>query len=244
MKYKTILITGASGKLGQALTSHRIGGTHYLTPTRQEMDITDRKSVEDFVIKHKIDGVIHCAALTNMAECEKNPGAAVNINIIGTVNIVQAFAKVPSTRFVYLSTDYVYPSTLGPYSEEDVVAPFNVYAWTKLGGEYAVKSLPNCCIIRTSFFNPDSIPFDTAPIDAFCSKIPFSEGAKAIMHLLESDFVGTINVGREKISFYDLFKQYKPHMKPVTLEEINKTAPIKRAADSSLDVSLWKKLSR
>ena len=60
--------------------------------------------------------------------------------------------------------------------------------------------------------------------------------------LLENDFVGVINVGRDKISLYDLLRTYRPDIRPISLEEVNRATPVKRAPDSSLDISLWKKL--
>ncbi len=234
-----VLITGGTGKLGQALVS--LLGSRCIAPTRQEMDITNKESVSLFIKKHSIGAVVHCAALVNMVECEKNPVEAFNVNVIGTAHVVQAIN--PGTRFVYISTDYVYPCTKGPYSERDAVIPVNTYAWTKLGGECAAHLTPNHCVVRTSFFDPLNIPYESAAIDGFCSKIPVSELARAIENIIGSSFIGTLNVGCDRASLYTILKKYKPSIKAKTLEEINKISPTKRAADSSLDVSLWRKIS-
>ena len=242
MRYKNVLITGGSGKLGRALLASGLSGRNILVPTRGEMDITDKLSVKEYFDKHKIDAVIHCAALTSMKVCEDDPAEAIDVNITGTSNIIENALKKIDTRIIYISTDYVYPCVKGPYKEEDKTGPFTVYGWTKFGGECVAKIVFNHCIIRTSFFEPNNIPFDSAPTDAFCSKIPISELVGAIIELIDSDFIGTVNVGREKVSLYEAFKGYKKDIKAVTLEEINRIAPIKRARDSSLDVSLWKRL--
>src|SRR3989344_8865696 len=89
-----------------------------------------------------------------------------------------------------------------------------MYGWSKLGGELSVRTLENYCIIRTSFFDPNNIPFDTAFTDSFCSKLPISEIAKNVISLLKSDFIGIINVGGKMISLYDLYKKHKPQIKP------------------------------
>ncbi len=242
MTNKTILITGATGKLGNAIIKHGFSNHQILTPTHTELDISNYETVKKYFEKHKIDKVIHCAAMTNMVECEKNPQQAIETNIIGTFNLINAVYKTPIIRFIYISTDYVYPGTSGPYSESDSVNPFNKYAWTKFAGECAVKLLPNHCIIRTSFFDPANIPFDTAPIDSFNSKIPIDELARDIFWLLNNNFVGVINVGQERASAYEILKKYKPDITKVTLEEISKGLTMKRAVDSSLDISLWKKI--
>ncbi len=54
--------------------------------------------------------------------------------------------KGGNIRFVYISTDGVYVGTKGNYSEEDETAPYNIYGWTKLGGELVVRALPNFCV--------------------------------------------------------------------------------------------------
>lgn len=241
MKYETVLVTGASGKLGKVLVSS-LKGRKILAPTHSEMDITSKEAVDSYFTKYKIDAIIHCAALTNMKECENDPAKASRVNIRGTANIAEA-AISHNARLIYISTDYVYPCTKGSYKETDATAPFTAYGWSKLGGECVAKLCKNHCIMRTSFFDPAGIVFDSAPDDAFCSKISFSDAAKAIAVLLESDFIGIINVGRERISLYDLYKQHRADMKPQKLEEVNKTASIKRAADSSLDISLWRNIN-
>src|SRR3989344_3236484 len=237
-----ILVTGASGKLGSVLVD-KLGSEHIVSPTRAELDITNLKSVSTYFEKNKgISKVIHCAALTNMPECEKSPGNAMNVNMVGTLNLINESSKIKNLRFIYISTDYIYPCESGNYKEDDVVAPFNNYAWSKFAGECTVRNITNHCIIRTSFFDPNKIPFDTAPIDVFCSKLPIDELAINIISLLDNNFTGVINVGQEKISLYELYLKYKPSIQPTTLSEILKIAPIKRAKDSSLDITLWKEI--
>ncbi|MEK6896302.1 MAG: sugar nucleotide-binding protein [Nanoarchaeota archaeon] len=241
MRYQNILITGGTGKLGKALLASNFFKRKVFAPTHTDMDITNKEQVGRYFNEHEIDAIIHCAALINMKECETNPASAIKVNINGTGNLVEAALNKPHTRFVYISTDYVYPCENGPYSESDSAIPFTSYGWTKLGGECAARTIKDHCIVRTSFFNPVNIPYDAAPLDSFCSKIPISELAEAIIALLDSDFVGVINVGQERASLYEIFKKYKPSIQSQTLEEINRAAPIKRAKDSSLDVSLWNK---
>ncbi len=243
MENRTILTTGAYGRLGKVLQTLDWGTSVLLTPNKAELDITNESSVMRYFEKHSIQALIHCAALTDMKKCELEPSLAIATNVEGTAHVVRALLMhCPQARMMYLSTDYVYPSLNGPYGENDLVKPFNLYATTKLGGEWVAQAIPNHCIMRTSFFNPDHIPFDSAPSDAFCSKISFREGAEAVRFLLENDFVGVINVGRDKISLYDLLRTYRPDIRPISLEEVNRATPVKRAPDSSLDISLWKKL--
>jgi dTDP-4-dehydrorhamnose reductase len=238
MIYNKILITGGSGKLGSVLLASGLGNRNILAPTRAEMDITNKAQVIEYFSKNQIDAVIHCAAYTNVRGCEENPDVAIKSNVIGTANVVEAALK-QNPRFIYLSTDYVYPCSHGPYSEKDKTIPFTSYGWSKLGGECTVKLLKNHCIIRTSLFNPQNISFDTAPIDAFYSKISFSELAKAIKILLDKEFIGTVNIGQERASAYEILSKYKPEIRPVSIKDI---PGFDRAVDSSLDITLWKSI--
>lgn len=240
MKNKNILITGASGKLGKTIISIGINERNILAPSHSELDITNKKSVEDYFKKNQIDEIIHCAAIASVLKCDQDPNKAISTNSIGTAYLVEEALKNSKIRFLYISTDYVYPCENGKYKETDLVKPFTLYAWTKYGGELAVKNIPNHCIIRTSFFDPENIPFETAFTDSFCSKIPLKDIAENIIKLLDINFSGIINIGQDRISLYDLYKKYKPSIKPESMSELKEN--IKRAKDSSLDVSLWRRI--
>ena len=73
---------------------------------------------------------------------DKNISKSIDLNIIGTCNIVKTAEKF-KIKVIYLSTSYVYPGTKGNYTEEDPVKPWNNYSWSKLGGECAVQMYKN-----------------------------------------------------------------------------------------------------
>ena len=92
------------------------------------------------------------------------------INTQGTLNLVNNVRDIKKScnkniRFIYISTDGVYPCSNGNYSEDSPTIPYNIYGWSKLGGETAVRSLQNFCIIRTRFFDPLNIPFSESADD-------------------------------------------------------------------------------
>jgi dTDP-4-dehydrorhamnose reductase len=81
------------------------------------------------------DLVLHAAAWTNVDEAESEQGAAEDVNVAGTRNVVAGGAPV-----VYFSTDYVFDGTKGdPYVESDQPNPLSVYGRTKLAGEREVR---------------------------------------------------------------------------------------------------------
>ena len=80
---------------------------------------------------------------------DKDIKKSINLNIIGTANIVGVCSDL-GIKLIYFSTSYVYPSTKGNYKETDDIYPINNYAWSKLGGECAVMLYNNSLILRAS----------------------------------------------------------------------------------------------
>lgn len=248
MKFKKILLTGSSGKLGQAIVNSGYF-PRLLTPSHKILDIIKPSTIEKFFEKNNFDAVIHCAALARMKDCEINPTKAIQTNIIGTSNLITEVIKKEikekkKIRFTHISTDGVYAGTRGNYSETGEAIPYNTYGWTKLGAESAVHLLSNFCIIRTSFFDPKNIRFEESATDAYSSKVAIDYLVKAIHKMLESSFVGIINIGDERKSDYERYKEFKPTLKPCKLKDITKTVPFKMAHDASMNVSLWKKIDK
>lgn len=246
MKYKNILLIGGSGKLGQAIIKSKRFKS-LLTPSRDALDITKPKVIEWFFKANCVEAVIHCAALARMVKCEEDPAKAIEANIIGTANLVREIIKKEkeskkNIRFIHISTDGVYAGTKGNYSEKDETIPYNKYGWSKLGAECVVNLLSNFCIIRTSFFDPKNIRFDCSATDVYSSKVTLAYLAKAVAKMLESDFIGTINIGSERKSDYELYSEFKPSLQKCKIKDILKTVSFPMAHDSSMDCSLWDKI--
>lgn len=244
--YRHVLLTGGTGALGQSIV-HSDFFPSLLAPSHQQMDITDVQQTKKFFIQMDIDAVIHCAAIAQMSECEKDPLAALRVNLLGTTHLVTAIMEKEKItrqkiRMVHVSTDGVYPGTEGNYSETDTAIPYNAYGWTKLGAECAVRLLSNHCIIRTSFFNPKNIRFGTSAMDNYSSKITLDQLTQAIFKLLHHSFIGTINVGEKRKSNYERYKAFKKNLEPCAFEDIVKTVSFPLAQDTSMNCTRWEKI--
>lgn len=136
-----VLITGANGQLGHdvVLELKRRGHTPVITD-REEMDITDRESVNEFMENAMPEAVIHCAAYTAVDRAEEDVAACRLINADGTRNIAEACARINS-KLMYISTDYIFDGEgERPWEPDDkVTVPLNVYGQTKYEGEIAVR---------------------------------------------------------------------------------------------------------
>ena len=240
-EHKIVLLTGSSGELGTAIVHSNTRFT-LLKPSSNELDITNQKKIKDYFNKYNFSAIIHCAAMARMGQCEKNPMDAIKVNIIGTANLVNATIMKENIRFIHISSDGVYYSDRGNYKENDETIPYNIYGWTKLGSETAVRILKDYSILRTSFFEPDNIPFHNAGVDVYSSKLPINEFAKAILFLVSSEFNGVANIGHERKSDYERYKKFKPSIKKCTYKEIQKGLSFIYPKDSSMNISLWRKI--
>lgn len=224
-----ILLTGGSGLLGSALMKL---ANNIDAPSRLELDVLDGEACSRKLSKDNYDVVIHAAAMTDNRLVEKEPDQAVMANIIGTSNVAVACLRW-GVRMVYISTDYVYQGDRGNYLESDPVLPFNLYAWTKLGGECAVRALKNYLIIRTSFGG--AFKYDKAFVDKWTSKDYVDVIAPMILEAVLSPLTGMLNLGTERKTLYDHAVETNTAVKRVKLAETNFNTPY----DTSLNLQKW-----
>ena len=112
-----------------------------------ELDITELNQVRETIASFQPDVIVHLAAMTDVDGCERDPEMAFDVNVRGTENLLDNF----NGRFIYISTDYVFDGSDGPYTEKDEVNPISVYGRTKFYGEDLVqKSDANWVILRSN----------------------------------------------------------------------------------------------
>jgi dTDP-4-dehydrorhamnose reductase len=160
-----ILITGSNGLLGQKLVAALRSDPQVdfmatgrgadrspepLDGRYRALDITREEEVDAVFDAVRPDAVIHAAAMTNVDACEQDPEQCRLQNITATEHLVRA-AKRHGSRFIFLSTDFIFDGAAGPYREEDAPAPLSVYGRSKLEGERIVMGagLEEWAIART-----------------------------------------------------------------------------------------------
>ncbi|WP_378186045.1 dTDP-4-dehydrorhamnose reductase [Aquimarina sp. W85] len=151
---KTILITGASGQLGQCIydIQDRFAGYKMVFASSKELDITNDESLNSFFLNQKFEYIINCAAYTNVDQAEKEPEKAFLVNAEGVKKLAM-ICKAQHSKLLHISTDYVFDGTKDtPYTETDIPNPINVYGKSKLQSElYVQELLTEFFIIRTSW---------------------------------------------------------------------------------------------
>jgi dTDP-4-dehydrorhamnose reductase len=166
---RPILITGATGTLGQAMAricEHR-GLAHCLT-WRSELDLCDEESIATAMERHQPWAVINTAGFVRVADAEREREACMAWNSEGAERLARACAdsEIP---FITFSSDLVFDGSAGPYRESDAPLPATVYGASKAEAERRVLALGGSpLIVRTSaFFGPwDRYNFAWAVLDA------------------------------------------------------------------------------
>ena len=168
-----ILITGAAGFIGSNLANQLNYKSNELVLIdnleygyAENLDNNDLKSkliVADIRnpmgehIMHGVDVVYHFAGISSLPECQANPVKAIDVNVNGTVNLLEEARKNNVKKFIFASTSAVYENNHEtPFSEKHEISPDLIYSQTKRMSEDVVKSYKlnyNMDAIICRFFN-------------------------------------------------------------------------------------------
>jgi dTDP-4-dehydrorhamnose reductase len=176
------------------------------------------------------DIIIHTGALTHVDRCEQEPELSKYLTVNSAINLINFSAKI-GAKFVYISTDYVFDGTSGPYSENSQTNPLSIYGQHKLEVEKIIAStLTNYLILRITnvygselrnknllsrtiqdFKNKNQIsikaPYDqySTPINAFdiarSLMLLLNDKKNGIYHLSSTDFLSRVQF-MQKINSY------------------------------------------
>jgi len=157
------LITGANGFLG-ANAARTLGSRAEVVGLLRDpssapwctetviADLLDPTSLAQAVESAQPDVVLHCAALADHGECERDEELALRMNA-GASGVLALAARENGSRFIQISTDAVFSGDRGWYAEDDAVSPTSAYGRSKAAGEEAVLgSHAEAVIARTNFF--------------------------------------------------------------------------------------------
>ena len=231
-----ILVTGGSGRFGKILK--KCNFKNFIFPSKHQLDITNIKSIKKYINKIKPITIIHLAGLSRpLCLHDKDPVKSINLNIIGTCNLVIE-AKKRNIKFIYFSSNYVYPGIKGNYKETDPLLPSSKYAWSKLGGEAAVHIYDNSLILRVCMTEKPFV-HKKALADVYLNFIFQEEIAKILPKLIK--LKGIINVGGPIRTVYQFAKKTNPNIKRIFSKQIKGTIFKKKM---SMNISRFKKIHK
>ena len=215
LNYK-IIITGGSGRFGSILQK-KYRSNKLLYPSKKQLNILSVRSIEEYIKKNKPKILIHLAGLSRpMNAHEKNISKSIDLNIIGTANIVKVCSKF-NIKLIYFSTNYVYPGKKGNYRETDSIFPINNYGWSKLGGESSVQLYKNSLILRVCMTEKPFIHKE-AFIDFKTNFIFQEEVAKILFKIIS--LKGILNLGGRSQSVYNFAKKFSSNIKPISRNSV------------------------
>ena len=148
-----IIITGTGGQLAWELEQLAPNKHEVLSVGINELDITNKDLVSDFITKEKPDLVINAAAYTAVDKAETDTETAYAVNELGCKYLANACKKI-NARILHVSTDFVFDGTnTTPYQTDAKPNPINVYGASKLAGDIALQEIlpETSVIVRTAW---------------------------------------------------------------------------------------------
>ena len=210
-----IVVTGGSGRFAQSLKKIK-SKYNFIYPSTKSLNIINLNSIKKFLKKEKPSSVLHLAALSRpMVQHDKNISKSINLNIIGTANVVNICSEL-KIKLIYFSTSYVYPGKKGNYKEYDALLPWNNYAWSKMGGECAVQMYKNSLILRISMTEKPFI-HEKALANVKMNFLFHEELAKILVKIIDKK--GIINVGGAPQTVYKFAKKYNSKVKKIFVKK-------------------------
>lgn len=203
---KRILITGASGFLGRGVARYYKEKYQVLTPSHKEMDICDEEQVRRVILQCEPNIVIHCAAISDVGACEKNPDNSYQYNVKGMLHIASICKEIDAIC-ILCSSDQVYfgGDKTESWKEDDVLAPANVYGSDKLLAEkLCLEANPNCICLRLSWMYDTKTLYEKEHSDFIRTFLKNKDENREMMYAV-NDYRGLTDVNEVIVNLEKLF---------------------------------------
>ena len=228
-----ILVTGGDGRFAKTL-KRKNKKLNLIFKSKDDLNILKVNSLEKCIKALKPKIILHTAGLSRpMSTHEKNISKSIDLNIIGTCNIVKVCQKY-NIKLVYFSTGYVYEGTKGNYKEEDPVKPFNNYGFSKLAGECAVQMYKNSLVLRITM-TEKPFAYKKAYTNLKTNFMFHEDLVNYLPKLINKK--GIINVGGKPQSVFKFAKKFNKKVKAIKANKF-----IKLPLNQTMNISLLKKL--
>ena len=210
-----IFVTGGNGHLGRVLVDYLQKDHEVLAPNSTICNILHIFQLTKTITDFQPDIVIHLAAFVDTFGCEDDIQKALDINVFGTLNLVEICLGL-DCKFVYVSSEYVFGGNKGNYTVEDRLDPINVYGKTKAASEYIVSVLPNYQIIRAPFIKQT---YSEVFTDQYCSRHFLDEVCEKIARNILVNEDSIVHIATERASLYEIYQKKGIKAKPITVDK-------------------------
>ena len=208
---KKIIVTGGDGRFANELKKTK-SNYQFIFRNKKQLNVLSLNSFKKNFEEIKPDCILHLAGLSRPMDIhEKNLNKSIDLNIIGTANLVKICNEY-KTKIIFFSTSYVYPGKKGNYKETDPLLPWNNYGWSKLGAEAIVQMYKNSLIIRAQMTERPFI-HKSAFTNVKTNFIFHDEFAKLFLKLINKK--GTFNIGGKSQTIFEFAKKYNNKVKRI-----------------------------
>jgi len=210
-----VFVTGGSGHLGKVLVNYLQKDHKVFAPSSKECNILNTYDLLKTIKYFQPDIVIHLAAFVDTFGCEERKIDALDTNVLGTLNMVEACMYL-DCKFIYISSEYVFGGSKGNYTVDDRLDPINVYGKTKAAAEYIVSVLPNYQIIRAPFIRQI---YPKVFTDQYCSRYFLDEVVEKISNNIFNNSDKLVHIASERMSLYNLYIKHGIEAEPIIMPE-------------------------
>ena len=226
---KLIIVSGGDGRFSKIL-KHKNKKLNLKFLSKKQLDILSLKSIDKCFLKYKPKIIFHTAGLSRpMKQHDKNIIKSIDLNIIGTANIVKICSKY-KVKLIYFSTGYVYDGIKGNHKEIDPVKPINNYGLSKLGGECSALMYKNSLVLRLTM-TEKPFAYNKAYSNLYSNYMFHEELVDILPKIIKEK--GIINIGGKRQSIFSFAKKYNKKVIKVKLNKksnipLNQTMSLKR----------------
>jgi dTDP-4-dehydrorhamnose reductase len=189
-----ILITGISGFLGSYLYAslkedYKIIGTYHnsdkpIIAHAVKIDLANIQAVGNWIEQLRPNILIHTAAITSIAQCEKEEAYTYQVNVAASVEMAW-MAKLCGAKFIFCSTDMVFDGRRGNYTETDLPNPINIYGQQKAAAEkHCIAVNENTIIARLPLLIGENKKGTAGSI----AEMQIKNEQKGTMHLFTNEY--------------------------------------------------------
>ena len=216
--------------------------------THSTINIRERNTLKETVMKLQPEVIINLAAMTNVDKCETDKQTCSDVNVTLVENLVR-IARIVDAHMVHLSTDYVFDGQKGPYAETAVPHPVSYYGKTKLASEnVCIVGSMHAAVVRTNVVygpyveRPDFVKWildaleSQTPVrvvnDQYSNPTYVDDISEAILRIIQKKRTGIYHVGgADYCSRYEFalriaefFRADASNIKPVSTAELQQPA--------------------
>ena len=224
------LIVGIDGAIGSKLFSTLLtygwevyGTSRDKSKTSSRIRFLDLRSPDLHLQKEQFSVAIICAAITSIYKCEENPSESRDINVIGTIALIDSLLQ-SGTFVVFLSTNAIFDGSKSFFSVTDTPNPLNKYGSFKLEVEehllkkktaqFAILRLTKLVTNQTKFIVTWNLLLEQgnnilAFSNRMLSPITMEEIESAISSIIKTKQTGVFHLGgQDELSYFDFAKKY------------------------------------